>query len=121
MKQTTLLADASNNQHSDVVPIVTTMGTMKSVPIREAKTHLSALIEEVESTHEIVQITKNGKLAAVLIAPDELESLRETLFWLSKPGIRETIQEAERERSAGNSISISDLRAELGSPPAQQD
>lgn len=110
------LVDASNHEPNNVVPIVTTMGTMKSVPIREAKTHLSALIEEVESTHEIVQITKNGKLAAVLIAPDELESLRETLFWLSKPGIHDTLEEAHQGRAAGESVSGEELLARLDQP-----
>ena len=67
---------------------------MKSVPLSEAKDKLSALVEETETTHEIVSITRHGRPAAVLLAADDLDSLHETLFWLSQPQIREDLAEA---------------------------
>lgn len=90
---------------------------MKTVPLSEAKDKLSALIDDAESTHEIVQITKHGRPAAVLISADDLESLQETVHWLSQPGVRDDIEEARRERAAGHSVTGSDLRARLGLPP----
>jgi antitoxin YefM len=90
---------------------------MKSVPLGEAKDKLSALVEEAETTHEIITITRHGRAAAVLMAADDLESLQETLYWLSKPGIRESIAQAEAEYAAGATTSGADLRAEFGLPP----
>ena len=52
---------------------------MKTLPLSEAKTNLSGLIEDVERRDEEVVITKNGRPAAVLVSPDEYESLKETL------------------------------------------
>ena len=90
---------------------------MKTLPLSEAKDKLSSLVDEAESTHEIITITRHGRPAAVLMAADDLESLHETLYWLSKPGIRDTIAAAEREYAAGETTSGEDLRSELGLPP----
>ena len=50
------------------------------------------------------------------MAADDLESLQETLYWLSKPGIAVSVAEAEREYVAGETTSGEDLRAEFGLP-----
>jgi antitoxin YefM len=83
---------------------------MQTVPLSEAKDQLSALVDGVQSTHEAVTITRHGRPAAVLMAVDDLESLQETLFWLSQPGIRDDIAEAEREIADGGGLSPTELR-----------
>lgn len=52
---------------------------MKTLSLSEAKMKLSGLVEAVSTTDEEVVITKNGVPAAVLISPDEFESLKETI------------------------------------------
>jgi prevent-host-death family protein len=52
---------------------------MKTLSLSEAKMKLSELVDKVQRMDEEVVITRNGKPAAVLISPDELESMRETL------------------------------------------
>ncbi|MDD5309698.1 MAG: type II toxin-antitoxin system prevent-host-death family antitoxin [Deltaproteobacteria bacterium] len=52
---------------------------MKTLSVSEAKMKLSGLVEMVETTDEEVVITRNGRPAAVLVSPDELESLKETV------------------------------------------
>lgn len=91
---------------------------MKTVPLSEAKDKLSGLIEEAERTHEMVSITRHGRPAVVLMAADDLESLQETLFWLSQPGIRDDLAAAEVDIEAGRTVGSDELRAELGLPPA---
>ena len=51
---------------------------MKTLSISEAKMKLGWLVEVVRATDEEIVITKNGSHAAVLISPDEYESLKET-------------------------------------------
>lgn len=89
---------------------------MKTLPLSEAKDKLSGLIEEAESTHEIITITRHGRPAAVLMAADDLESLHETLYWLSRPDIRDSMAAAEREFGADETTSGDSLRAEFGLP-----
>lgn len=90
---------------------------MKTVPLSEAKDKLSGLVEDVDSTHEIVTITRHGRAAAVLMSADDLESLHETLYWLSRSGIREDIAEARSAREDGDTASSDQLREQLGLPP----
>jgi prevent-host-death family protein len=51
---------------------------MKTLSLSEAKMKLSKLVETVSSIDEEVVITKNGRPAAVLVSPEEFESLQET-------------------------------------------
>src|ERR1700758_1218952 len=92
-------------------------GCMRSIPLGEAKDKLSALVDDAESTHDIITITKHGRPAAGLMSADDLESLQETVFWLSQPGIRDDVAEAEREYAEGSTVSGDALRSEFGLPP----
>jgi PHD/YefM family antitoxin component YafN of YafNO toxin-antitoxin module len=47
----------------------------------------------------------------VLISPDELESLEETLEILSDPKAMKAIRDAETDIDAGKGVSADDLRA----------
>lgn len=90
---------------------------MKAVPLSEAKDKLSSLVDEADRTHEIIQITRHGHPSAVLMSADDLESLQETIHWLSQPGIREDLEQARRDIAESKTISGDDLRREFGLPP----
>jgi antitoxin YefM len=89
---------------------------MQTLPISKVKDKLNELVESAAITHEQVTITKNGSPAAILIGVDEWESIQETLFWLSQPGIRESIAEAEADVEAGRVFSEEQIRAEFNVP-----
>jgi len=67
---------------------------METTSLADAKNRLSELVTAVEGTWERVLITKNGRPAAVLIAPDDLDSLLETLAIMSDPETMSAIREA---------------------------
>ena len=77
---------------------------MRTVPLSEAKDKLSALVEEADKTHEIIQITRHGHPSAVLMSADDLESLQETIHWLSQPGIRADLAQARRAIAERNPV-----------------
>ena len=89
---------------------------MKSVALSEAKDKLSALVDEADREHEIIRITRHGRGAAVLMSEDDLESLHETLFWLSQPGIREDIAESRQALGDGSTVGAKGIRARYGLP-----
>lgn len=89
---------------------------MRTVPLSEAKDKLSGLVDDVEREHDIIQITRHGRGAAVLISKDDLDSLHETLFWLSQPGLRDDIAEAREAAKAGDTVSAAEARARFGLP-----
>ncbi len=61
-------------------------------------------------------LTKNGSPAAVLIGVDEWESIQETLFWFSQPGIREDLAQAREDVAARRTYNEEQVRAEFGVP-----
>lgn len=87
---------------------------MQTMSISAAKARLNELVEAAARTHEHVTITKNGAPAAVMVSADEWESIQETLFWQSQPGISEDLAQARREHEAGESISGEDIRRRYG-------
>jgi prevent-host-death family protein len=89
---------------------------MKTVALSEAKDKLSALVDEADREHEIIRITRHGHGAAILMSEDDLESLHETLFWLSQPGIREDIAEARQAAHEGRTFSAAEVRARFDLP-----
>jgi antitoxin YefM len=88
---------------------------MQTMSVSEAKDKLSTLVESVESTHEAVLITRHGKPAAVLISPEDLDSLQETLAWLSDPEHAAEMTEAEADAASGRMLSLDEVRAQLAS------
>lgn len=52
---------------------------MKTLPLSEVKAKLNSLVDRVSERDEEILITKNGRPAAYLLSPDEVESWKETL------------------------------------------
>jgi prevent-host-death family protein len=59
---------------------------MEALSFATVEAQLSSLVDEVQDTHGRVLITRNGKPAAVLIGPDDLEGLEEP--WTSSATTR---------------------------------
>lgn len=64
---------------------------MTTINVTEARSKLYKLIDEVASSHEPIHIA--GKRArAVLICEDDWRAIQETLYLISIPGMRVSIQ-----------------------------
>ena len=62
---------------------------MTVLPLSEVKARLSEIADQVASTHERVQITKNGREYVVLVAAEDLESIEATLSYRATPKRRD--------------------------------
>lgn len=65
---------------------------MTTITITEARKRLYRIVEDVQTSHEPVQLTGKGG-NAVLVSEDDWRSIQETLFLLAVPGMRESILE----------------------------
>jgi len=86
---------------------------METLPVSEARSTLKTLVDRVAGTHERVMLTRNGRPAAVLISPDDLEGLEETLEILSNPDLMRQITEGEAAVASGDVVDEAGLRAYL--------
>ena len=84
---------------------------MTTTPFTEARNRLSELIDEVERTHERVEITKHGRAVAVLISPDDLASLEETLDVLGSPEIMRQLAESRAAIAQGEVLDADEVAA----------
>jgi prevent-host-death family protein len=82
----------------------------QTLSVTDAKARLSELVAAVSTTHDYVEITRNGEPAAVLISPHELDALRETIAILSDPGAVAQIRESEAGIAAGRLTDDEDVR-----------
>ncbi|MFV2086611.1 MULTISPECIES: type II toxin-antitoxin system Phd/YefM family antitoxin [unclassified Micromonospora] len=88
---------------------------MTIMPFTDARNRLSELIEEVERTHERIEITRHGRPVAVLISPDDLAALEETLDVLSSPEAMRQLAESRAAIAAGDVLDASQVAALMAS------
>jgi len=68
---------------------------MKTISITNVRQNIYKILEQIILNSEPVQITsKKGN--AVLISEDDWNSIQETLYLLSMPGVRESILAADK-------------------------
>ncbi|RFA13672.1 antitoxin PHD [Subtercola boreus] len=80
-----------------------------SVSARDLRTELSAIVGRVAYGHERIGLTRNGKLAAVVIGVDDLELLERLEDAQDLLAYR-----AARAADDGGRVSLDELTSELG-------
>jgi prevent-host-death family protein len=89
---------------------------METCTVTEAKARLNELVDEVESTHEQIMITKHGHPSVVLISAEELDSLRETLYWLSQPRLLDELRASAAGEDSGAYLTEDEVRRKYAAP-----
>lgn len=72
--------------------------------LREVRNHFSDVVDRVQRQHERVIVTRNGKAAAVIVSPEDLAELEETLSVLSDPQALADIREADLAHQEGDVV-----------------
>ena len=80
----------------------------KTLPLAEVKSKFSEMVDRVEHTHDRIVVTRNGRPAAVLISPEDLQSLEETLAILADPEVMRGIREGQDAINQGDFIEGAD-------------
>jgi antitoxin YefM len=78
----------------------------ETLPFSDAKAHLSDLADRVERERERILVTRNGRPSFVLVNPDELSSLEETLEILSDPELMRSLRQSRREAARGEATRL---------------
>jgi antitoxin YefM len=86
----------------------------KIVPFTQARAELSELLDEVESRHEHVVVTRKGRPIAIVVSTEEWEAIEETLEVLQDEETLEALRESEADVNAGRVRPWDDVRRDLG-------
>jgi len=95
-----------------------TIVTMTTDSLRNVKDRFSEFVDRVDREHERIVVTRNGRPAAVLISPDDLDSLEETLELLGDHDAVRELVEAEAAVASGDVVRGVDAVRALRTSPA---
>lgn len=73
----------------------------KTYTVSEAKRRFLELVEQIETMHEMVTLTRNGIPTTILMSLSDYEALLETLEILADPKILKSLKKSRREARQG--------------------
>jgi prevent-host-death family protein len=76
----------------------------KVIPLTEARATLSELLDQIEDGGEHVVITRKGRPVALMLSPDEWESVELTLETLGDTELLDQLERSERDVEAGRLV-----------------
>jgi antitoxin YefM len=80
----------------------------ETLPFSEVKAHLSEMADRVEREHDRIVVTRNGRPSFVLLSPDDLASLEETLAIVQDDELMESLRTSRRQAAAGDTVPLRD-------------
>ena len=85
-----------------------------TMSLADVKARFSEVVDRVELQQDRVVVTRNGRPAAVLISPDDLESLEETLAVMTDRSLAAQIRESRKAvEDSDPGTDLDQLRADL--------
>jgi antitoxin YefM len=82
---------------------------MTTLPLADARARLSELVADAQATHERFEITRNGRPAAVLVAADDYEAMKETIAVLADAELMRAVQEGLAQLHTGDVLDEDEL------------
>ncbi len=85
---------------------------MTKITANVAQRDFHKITQNVTEQHQIYHIYNGSSNGTVLMSEDEYDSLTETLYLLSQPGLKESIEEARKEIKKGEVNSFEEFFGE---------
>ncbi|OBI20593.1 type II toxin-antitoxin system Phd/YefM family antitoxin [Mycobacterium sp. E2497] len=70
---------------------------MTTLPLAEVRANLSKLVDEAVRTHQRIEVTRQGRRAAVILSAEDYDSIMETLAILSDSNLMREVRAAEQD------------------------
>jgi prevent-host-death family protein len=80
----------------------------ETLPFSEVKAHLSEVADRVEREHDRILVTRNGRPSFVLLSPDDLASLEETVDIRQDDELMDSLRTSRRQAAAGDTVPLRD-------------
>ena len=82
---------------------------MLTLPLAEVRANLSKIVDEAVRTHQRVDVTRQGRRAAVLLSADDYDAIMETLDILSDQDTVRALRQADAEIESGQVFGLDDV------------
>ena len=86
---------------------------MATLPLAEVRANLSKLIDEAVRTHLRIEVTRQGRRAAVILGADDYDSIMETLDILSDRDLMQELRQGQADIADGNFHTLDDVAMEM--------
>lgn len=86
---------------------------MTTLPLAEVRANLSKLVDEAVRTHLRIEVTRQGRRAAVILSADDYDSIMETLEVLSDPDLMRELRRGQADIASGNYHTLDDVAKEM--------
>lgn len=79
----------------------------------EVRAILSKLVDEAVRTHLRIEVTRQGRRAAVILSADDYDSIMETLDALSDPDLMKELRQGQADIARGDFYTLGDVTKEM--------
>ncbi|HEX9835174.1 MAG TPA: type II toxin-antitoxin system Phd/YefM family antitoxin [Mycobacterium sp.] len=86
---------------------------MATLPLAEVRANLSKIVDEAIRTHQRIEVTRQGRRAAVILSADDYDSIMETLAILSDHELVREIRQAEDAAERGDVYTLEEVTEEM--------
>ena len=87
---------------------------IKSIALKKLRPKLPSVVHDIQAKMDRFIVTKRGIPVAIMMAPEDYESLVETLSILSNRGLMDRLMRAKTDGAVGRTKSLDQLTRELG-------
>ena len=87
---------------------------IKSITLKKLRPKLPSVVRDIQAKMDRFIVTKRGIPVAIMMAPEDYESLIETLSILSNRGLIDRLMRAKNDAAVGRTKSLDQLTKELG-------
>lgn len=87
---------------------------VNTIPIRELRPKLAAVLKSIHDRFDRYIITKRGHPEAVIMSIEDYEGILETLEIQSDKALMRRIKKAEQDLKKGRGVPLEEVKKELG-------
>ena len=87
---------------------------IKTITLKKLRPKLPSVVHDIQAKMDRFIVTKRGIPVAIMMAPEDYESLVETLSILSNRGLMDRLMRAKNDGAVGRTKSLDQLTRELG-------
>lgn len=86
---------------------------MITLPLAEVRANLSKLVDEAVRTHLRIEVTRQGRRAAVILSAEDYDSIMETLAIVSDQELMREVRDADAAAERGEIFTLDQVTEEM--------